>query len=171
KEVSVIDSPAIQNSNPKILEKLLASRHLTFEGEHLTSGGEMIPVEISAHLYSEDDCLYCLSICRDITSRKKTMAELGRALNQISTNVYQMATIGDKIRNPLSVILAIAEEYRNPGSDMMFQAIRNIDDFIAQLDLGWINSEKVRTFLLKNYGVEIQEILPADEKGSITGSG
>ncbi|MFH0966601.1 MAG: hypothetical protein V1862_02810, partial [Methanobacteriota archaeon] len=123
--------------------------------EHLTRWGNLIPVEISAHLYYENGTRYCLSICRDITPRKKATAEIGRAVMQINDNIHQMATIGDKIRNPLTIILSASEEYDGVNAVLLRDAIKQIDDFVDQMDQGWVNSEKVRSFLIKNYGVEI----------------
>jgi len=132
---------------------------LFFEGEHLSKGGEVIPVEINAHIYRENGARFCLSVCRDITIRKKAMGELSRAISQINKNIYQMATIGDKIRNPLAIIISTCEECNGKKSDIIQEVVNKIDEFINELDLGWVESEKIRIFLFKQYGIGGAELV------------
>lgn len=37
-------------------------------------------------------------------------------------------------------------------SEIIVKQVRVIDDLITQLDHGWVESENVRSFLLKHYG-------------------
>ena len=146
----------------EFMKALLSSKKLTFEGEYRTKSGSTIPVEISAYLYDENGTRLCLIISRDITFRKQTMDKLSGAIAQIDDNLHQIATIGDQIRNPLSVIMSYCDENRNAGYDMIMDAVREIDSFVQKLDTGSVESEKVRRVLAKilnqgSYGVGIDD--------------
>ncbi len=72
------------------------------------------------------------------------------ALEQIEQNIEQMATIVDKIRNPLAEIIGFAEleknlEYRNK----IIEAAYKIEKLVKQLDQRWVISEEIREFLSK----------------------
>jgi PAS domain S-box-containing protein len=138
----------------EIFPLLYTSGNLTFEGELLTRTGRIISAEMSTHLSRTGDTCHCLSIFRDITQRKAIMDELSRAVTQINTNILQMATIGDEIRNPLAIILSVCEECQDSGCrNLVSSAVRQIDEFISRLDKGWVESEKVKGFLMKHYGI------------------
>jgi PAS domain S-box-containing protein len=153
KKVSDLDAPFMKPKYPDIIARLYDAGHLTFEGELICRDGTHIPMEISSHLYSENGKRLCLSICRDITQRKQAMDELTRSLTQINNNIYQMATIGDKIRNPLSIILSACEECQGKNEGIVLSAVENIDSFISELDTGWVESDKIRAYLYHNYGI------------------
>ncbi len=143
----------------EFMATLLEKKHLTFEGEHIAKSGRIIPVELSAHLFEEDGRRLCLIICRDITFRKKAMEEMKRAIIQIDENLHQIATIGDQIRNPLSVIMSCCEECERKEQGAILDAINQIDICIQQLDLGSLKSEKVKNVLMKlnvmkSYGID-----------------
>jgi PAS domain S-box-containing protein len=100
----------------------------------------------------------------DFTERKQMEVAQRKALQQIEKNIEQFAILGDHIRNPLAVIIGLtcilAEDIANK---VLFQA-KEIDRIITQIDVGWIESEKVRNILKKYYAIgeeDMQEI----EKG------
>jgi PAS domain S-box-containing protein len=92
----------------------------------------------------------------DITDRKQMEAAQKTALQQIEKNIEQFAILGDHIRNPLAVIVGLtcmlAEDI---ASKVMVQA-KEIDRIITQIDIGWIESEKVRNIIRKYYGIGAQ---------------
>jgi signal transduction histidine kinase len=89
------------------------------------------------------------------------------ALQQIEKNIEQFAILGDHIRNPLAVIVGLtcmlAEDI---ASKVMVQA-KEIDRIITQIDIGWIESDKVRNIIKKYYGIGADEI---EEKSSRAGA-
>lgn len=87
----------------------------------------------------------------DIISRKRADREINTALSQIAQNMEQMAILNDTIRNPLSVIASISDLINPEYAKVQTEAIGNIDSVITRLDKGWIQSEKVRNFLVKHY--------------------
>ena len=90
------------------------------------------------------------SVGKDITATKMMEEVEAKAFLQIEKNIEQLAILGDHIRNPLAVIVGIADLEGGPTSENIIQQARIIDQIITQLDRGWIESEKIREFLKKN---------------------
>ena len=90
------------------------------------------------------------SVGKDITATKMMEEVETKAFLQIEKNIEQLAILGDHIRNPLAVIVGIADLDGGPTSEDIIQQARIIDQIITQLDRGWIESEKIREFLKKN---------------------
>lgn len=74
---------------------------------------------------------------------------LNRAFDQIDKNIEQLAILGDHIRNPLTVIVGLADLHESEISEKIIHQARIIDDIVTQLDRGWIESEKIKEFLRK----------------------
>jgi signal transduction histidine kinase len=88
---------------------------------------------------------------QEIFQRKLIEVQKREAYEQIEKNIEQFAILGDHIRNPLAVIVGLADlSGGTPGEKIMEQA-KVIDGIIDQLDRGWIESEKVREFLRRYY--------------------
>jgi len=103
-----------------------------------------------------DNQMVCTMV--DITERKQMEAAQRTALKQIEKNIEQFAILGDHIRNPLAVIVGLtcmlAEDI---AKKVMFQA-KEIDRIITQIDVGWIESEKVRNIIKKYYAIGAEDI-------------
>ncbi|MDP2797853.1 MAG: PAS domain S-box protein [Methanoregula sp.] len=89
----------------------------------------------------------------DITDRKQMEIVKREALEQIEQNIEQFAILGDHIRNPLAVIMGLSSLTPGDISDKIILQAREIDRIITQLDMGWIESEKVRDFIKRYYKV------------------
>jgi PAS domain S-box-containing protein len=89
----------------------------------------------------------------DITDRKQMEIVKREALQQIEQNIEQFAILGDHIRNPLAVIMGLSSLAPGDISDKIIFQAREIDRIITQLDMGWIESEKVRDFIKRYYMV------------------
>jgi sensor domain CHASE-containing protein len=88
---------------------------------------------------------------QEIFQRKLIEVQKREAYEQIERNIEQFAILGDHIRNPLAVIVGLADlSGGTPGEKILEQA-KVIDGIIDQLDRGWIESEKVREFLRRYY--------------------
>jgi PAS domain S-box-containing protein len=88
----------------------------------------------------------------DITGRKRFEEQLKKeGITQIERNMEQFQILNDQIRNPLQAILG----YLQLGDPVYFPKIihqvKEIDDLVTRLDKGWMESEKVRSFLLRHY--------------------
>jgi PAS domain S-box-containing protein len=131
-----------------------------FETRFIAKTAEIRWVLLAAGMLP-DNQMVCTMV--DITERKQMEAAQRTALKQIEKNIEQFAILGDHIRNPLAVIVGLtcmlAEDIANK---VLFQA-KEIDRIITQIDIGWIESDKVRNIIKKYYGIGADEI---EEKSS-----
>ena len=102
----------------------------------------------------------------DITDRKEMEVVKRNALEQIEKNIEQFAILGDHIRNPLAVIIGLSSLAPGDITDKIILQAREIDRIVTQLDMGWIESEKVREFVKRYYMVGA-----ADSPGNAPGKG
>jgi len=100
----------------------------------------------------------------DITDRKQMEAVKRRALEQIEKNIEQFAILGDHIRNPLAVIVGLSSLTPGDTTEKILLQAREIDRIITQLDMGWIESDKVRDFIKKYYEVGTPQDAVVDEE-------
>jgi PAS domain S-box-containing protein len=75
------------------------------------------------------------------------------ALLQIEKNMEQLAILNDHIRNPLQAIVGTVDLEGDGLSETIRPYVAEIDSLINQLDVGWVESEKIRVFLRKHYGI------------------
>ncbi len=94
------------------------------------------------------------SVGRDITAQKESEEIRREAYRQIEKNLAQFATLNDQIKNPLTVIVMLASMDDGENAKKILSRAEEIDRILQQLHDGWIESEKVRAFLKKNYGIE-----------------
>ena len=73
-------------------------------------------------------------------------------ISQIEKNMEQFQVLNDHIRNPLQIIAALTTLDNGPSAGKVLKQIAVIDDLVTRLDKGWVESEKVRSFLLRHYG-------------------
>jgi sensor domain CHASE-containing protein len=88
---------------------------------------------------------------QEIFQRKLMEAQKREAYEQIEKNIEQFAILGDHVRNPLAVIVGLADLTGGTASEKILEQAKTIDKIIDQLDRGWIESEKVREFLRRYY--------------------
>ena len=88
---------------------------------------------------------------RDITERKYLEEELKKAgLSQTELNIEKFQILNDQIRNPLQVIRGYTSLDPSKYNDKINKQVEIIDNIVTQLDMGWLESEKVQQFLLKH---------------------
>jgi PAS domain S-box-containing protein len=90
---------------------------------------------------------------RDITRSRKIEEEKRLAYEQIEKNIEQFAILGDHLRNPMQVIMGLADLEGGPLAEQIRCQAKEIDMTVSQLDRGWIESEKIREFIRKYYGI------------------
>ena len=138
-----------------------------FETRFRTKTSDVRWVVLSAGILP-DNHIVCTMV--DITEHKQMEVAQRNALTQIEKNIEQFAILGDHIRNPLAVIIGLtcmlAEDIAHK---VLFQA-KEIDRIITRIDIGWIESEKVRNILKKYYAIEVNDV-PEAEAGSEPDSG
>ncbi|HTY51757.1 MAG TPA: CHASE4 domain-containing protein [Methanomicrobiales archaeon] len=88
---------------------------------------------------------------QEIFQRKLIEVQKREAYEQIEKNIEQFAILGDHIRNPLAVIVGLADLSGGTPAEKILEQATIIDGIIDQLDRGWIESEKVREFLRRYY--------------------
>jgi sensor domain CHASE-containing protein len=88
---------------------------------------------------------------QEIFQRQLMEAQRREAYEQIEKNIEQFAILGDHIRNPLAVIVGLADLTGGTAAEKILDQAKAIDRIIDQLDRGWIESEKVREFLRRYY--------------------
>ena len=118
--------------------------------------GTIFPTEHSiAPLFSPDDEFTgMVSIVRDITAEKEAEERERIALDQITENMMQLATLNDEIRNPLTVMRGIIElgnEERYKTT--LDQQIDVIDNIVTLLDKRWLDSKKIWDYMRKHDGI------------------
>ncbi|MDN7013734.1 PAS domain S-box protein [Methanoculleus sp. FWC-SCC3] len=144
----------------KVTVHLLANPAIVQETVGLRSNGSPFHIQISGSVVQNDagQPLCIMLIVMDITDRilneqmkRETYAQLGK-------NIEQFAILGDHIRNPLQVIVGYAEMIDDPFAKRILEQARRIDDLVAELDRGWVESANVRQFLRRHgEGVEPSE--------------
>jgi CheY-like chemotaxis protein len=88
----------------------------------------------------------------NITWRKHLEDELKKVgVTQIEQNMEQFQILNDQIRNPLQVLMFYLEISGGEFRPKIEEQIRYIDNLVTKLDKGWVESTKVRSFLLKHY--------------------
>lgn len=113
--------------------------------------GTRTPVEARAFPVTIDGRQMALATDRDISERYRMEDLKKKALIQIEENVEQLAILNDSIRNPLTVIIALAEMADTEIDRRIISVAWEIDAIIDQLDQGWLLSRKVKEFLMKHY--------------------
>lgn len=98
----------------------------------------------------EDDQV--MMVARDITVEKIIEKDLqNQGLAQIEKNMEQFQILNDQIRNPLQTITLMVSLEEGPYTEKILEHIGVIDDLVKRLDRGWLESNKVRSFLMKYY--------------------
>ncbi len=88
----------------------------------------------------------------DITDHKRFEEQLKKGgITQIEHNMEQFQILNDQIRNPLQVIMGYANLDCVHYREHIINQISVIDTLVDRLDSGWVESEKVRRFLIRHY--------------------
>jgi PAS domain S-box-containing protein len=120
------------------------------QGELVRRDATRIPVELNVHTFYMEGEKMVLAIARDIAERVEMERQQKAALVQIEQNLQQMLLLNDQIRNPLTVIVGLAEMLECVEGKKIIEQAMQIDTMVTLLDKGWIESEKVHKFLVKN---------------------
>lgn len=107
-----VDSPKFAKNIPLRIREVLRNGSSIFETVHITKSGEEIPTEVNAKLIEFGGQRAILSICRDITERKKTEEKLKESEEKYH-NLYN--TLRDAfVKTDMSgKIVDFNEEYAN----------------------------------------------------------
>lgn len=151
KTISDITPVEFRDRDDAIIHKIRTKGQEKFEGYLVSRVRTQVPVEISAHVFELEGRNVVLSIARDIRDRKEMISRQKEALIQIERNIHQLALLNDQIRNPLSVIVAIADSIEETAGDKILFHALEITKIISLLDKDWMESAKIHNFLTKHY--------------------
>ena len=88
---------------------------------------------------------------RAITERKQNEHLRQQAFEQIERTIEQFAILGDHIRQPLQVLLGMTEVLEEGVAvERIREQVERINNYVRELDRGWIESRQVREFLRKH---------------------
>jgi len=105
-------------------------------------------------VFSGDEVIQAIGLLHDISDMVRIEKEIEeKGLVQIEKNMEQFQILNDRIRNPLAIIMSIASMTESKDSENIIDQVKQIDDLVTRLDQGWVQSETVRAFLLKHYGL------------------
>ncbi|ADN35935.1 putative PAS/PAC sensor protein [Methanolacinia petrolearia DSM 11571] len=126
-----------------------------FEFRMKRKDGTVFPAEhsISSLYDSGGNQKGWVHIVRDITSEKEAEMREKASLRQIEENMEQLATLNDQIRNPLAVILGLADLKCPESAKEITDQVKEIDKMVKMLDEGWVRSEKIWAYLKTHYGL------------------
>jgi len=85
-------------------QELMRKQHLTFETENIRKDGVVIPIEVSAYLYTEGKKNFVVSSIRDITERKNNEKALRKALIEKD---FLMRELNHRVKNNLSMVSSL----------------------------------------------------------------
>lgn len=113
KHVSFLDTPSFKEKVSEKIEEILKNKHATFESEHVSKDGRVIPVEINSKLIDHNHETAILSVIRDITERKKAEADimLAKEAAEAANEAKSMflSNMSHEIRTPLNGIIGLAQ--------------------------------------------------------------
>ncbi len=102
---------------------------------------------ISLHRFNLLGRPVMLIVARDVAEERRREQEQVDSLRQIQKNMEQFQILNDQIRNPVQVIIGLADmEGGDVGGRIIRQAYE-IDEIVRQLDVGWLESAKVSAYL------------------------
>jgi PAS domain S-box-containing protein len=156
-ELLTIPFEEVLASNPEQIRTMQSDLghygYISLESTLVGRTGSMVPVEINVVLIELQGTQVGLAVARDITERRELQQLERAALEQIQENLVQMAALNDEIRNPLAVIIGLADLEEPAFAQKILVQVKSINDLVTRLDQGWVASEKVRGFLRKHYQI------------------
>jgi PAS domain S-box-containing protein len=103
--------------------------------------------------HSENEIDLLQTLASDLAFAIKTIEleeHRKEAYRQIDKNIEQFAFLIDRIRNPLAIIVGLADIMGGEIGQKIIRETERIDSIIEMLEKGWIESEEIREFLRKS---------------------
>ena len=113
-------------------------------------------------LYNTTNCkqLKTVGVVSDISEIRAIEEAKKNALITIEKYIEQFAVLNDHIRNPLQIIAGYNDLQGGEYATKIASQIAQINRIVDQLDKGWIESESIRDFLRRHYGISAKEEQP-----------
>lgn len=93
------------------------------------------------------DKIFFASMVTDITDIVQLRKDQKENLEQIEKNLEQLAILNDEIRNPLALIVGLADLQGGEYLDQILEQADVINKLINRLDQRWLESSKIHEFL------------------------
>lgn len=140
------DFTSMQSQMDKTLQ---SRRRVRFEENN---GNEWAEISLTPVGEPFDDHVRVLIQYHDITDYKRFEEQLTKeGVSRLEQNMEQFQILNDQIRNPLQAIMGYVNLDCAKYRSHILNQIGIIDSLVDRLDHGWIESEKVRKFLLLHY--------------------
>jgi two-component system, response regulator PdtaR len=150
----------------QIGELLRSGRHLRFEEKN---GDEWFEISLVLIPGEQGPTPRIFVQFHDITDHKRFEEQLKKeGVTRIEQNMEQFQILNDQIRNPLQAIMGYVNLDCVHYREHIIRQIGVIDTLVDRLDHGWVESEKVRRFLLRHYR-DIPEDAPGSDAGTLPG--
>jgi PAS domain S-box-containing protein len=144
------DSAGVFTSMQSQMEKTLRTRQRVRFEEDI--GEEWAEISLTPVGEPFEDHPRVLIQYHDITDYKRFEEQLKiEGVTRIEQNMEQFQILNDQIRNPLQAIMGYVNLDCIKYKSHIINQIGIIDSLVDRLDNGWIESEKVRKFLLLHY--------------------
>ncbi len=151
---------------PSVWSRIADGTLVHKESYLMRSDNTFFPIaQTSSYLYTRGEEFTCI-FARDITETVKMREREKEALGQIEENLLSLAILNDHIRNPLTIIAAIADLQVGESRERILTQVDQIDEIVRKLDQGWLESAKIREFLVKHH--EFEPTTDTEEKDSGT---
>lgn len=151
---------------PSVWDRIAGGSLVHEESFLLRSDNTTFPVaQTSSYLSTQGEefiCFFVRDITETITMRKRET----ETLHQIEENLLSLAILNDHIRNPLTVIAATADLQEGEAREKILSQVDLIDEIVKKLDQRWLESAKIRDFLVKHY--DFKEDVIKEENDSET---
>ncbi|MDD1724303.1 MAG: PAS domain-containing protein [Methanospirillum sp.] len=98
-----------------------------------------------------------IGVVSDISEMRATEEAKKKALVAIERYIEQFAVLNDHIRNPLQAIAGYNDLQKGEYEKKIAEQVHQVNAIIDQLDRGWIESESIRDFLRRHYGITIKK--------------
>ncbi|EHQ34915.1 CHASE4 domain-containing protein [Methanoplanus limicola] len=131
--------------------------HSFFTVYFVAKDGREIPFEVSAHIFNNFGTPATLMIARDITERVENENMRAETLKQLEKNIGQLAVLNDHLRNPLQVIMSHVLLGEDGNPEVILNQIEEITVIVHKLDKGWLESLKIRDYLVRYHGMNYDE--------------
>jgi two-component system, response regulator PdtaR len=133
----------------RISEILRSGRPVRFEEKNQNEWFEVSLLLISG---SDEQSSRIFVQYHDITDHKRFEEVLKKeGITQIEKNMEQFQTLNDQIRNPLQAIMGYVNLDCHQYRERILDQVMQIDHLVDRLDRGWVESGKVKQFLLRHY--------------------
>ncbi|UUX93633.1 PAS domain-containing protein [Methanoplanus endosymbiosus] len=147
--------PITEQDISNVRELLLSDDILNF-ARKVNAGDETAVYDIKKiPILDSGRVVQTVLVIKDVTAEQLTDQIKKEAFEQIDRNMEQFAILNDNIRNPLQAISGIVDLKDPELSEKIMPYIYEIDSIVKKLDIGWLESEKVRKMIAKHYAVSL----------------